>query len=221
MTTLAQRYSKLKSELGATELLAVSKYSGVKEIAELYNLGHQSFGENRVEQCLERSLSCQNLGLDKIQWHLIGSIQTNKLNKLLTIPNLVAIHSIDRLELLSKLYQKADLLLAPLDFFLQVKTSDEEEKQGFENEQELQEAYQYCRESAHPKLRLVGLMTMAKIRTENYEREARASFKKLKDLRDQLDPSLKLSMGMSGDYKWALEYGTSIVRVGSYLFEGA
>ncbi len=221
MTTLAQRYSKLKSELGATELLAVSKYSGVKEIAELYDLGHLSFGENRVEQCLERALACRDLGLHKIEWHFIGNIQTNKLNKLLTIPNLVAIHSIDRLELLMKLYQRGDQLAAPLDFFLQVKTSDEEEKQGFETLQELNEAFQYCRDSSHSKLRLVGLMTMAKIRTENYERDARASFKKLKDFRDQLDPNLKLSMGMSGDYKWALEYDTSIVRVGSYLFEGA
>lgn len=221
MTTLAQRYSRLKAELGETELLAVSKYSGIKEITELYHLGHTSFGENRVEQCFERSLLCQELGLKDIQWHLIGNIQSNKLNKLLTIPNLTAIHSIDRLDLLKKLHQKADQLSTPLEFYLQVKTSDETEKQGFENQEELREAYDYCLQAEHGNLRLAGLMTMAKIRTENLEQAAKASFEKLKTLRDELDPSLKLSMGMSGDYKWALEYGTSIVRVGSYLFEGA
>jgi pyridoxal phosphate enzyme (YggS family) len=191
------------------QLLVVSKTQKLEEIRYLFQLGQRDFGENRVKDLEERAQALSDL--PGIRWHLIGNLQSNKIPKLSKIPGLTAIHSVSSLELLQKLQAG---LKVPMGIFLQVNTSREDEKSGFENVDEIQAAARLVQAP----LRLQGLMTMATIRTDDVPGEARRCFRELKVLRDRFDPRLELSMGMSGDYGIALEEGSSWVRVGSRVF---
>lgn len=193
-------------------LLVVSKMQKIAEIRYLYELGQRDFGENRVQD-LEAKVEALK-DLPGIRWHLIGNLQSNKIPKLNQIPGLTAIHSVGSLELLEKLQAG---LKVPMGIFLQVNTSGEDEKSGFES---LEEVLAAARVVQAP-LRLQGLMTMATIRTDDVEGEARRCFNQLRSMRDELDSSLELSMGMSGDYSIALAAATTWVRVGSKVFQDA
>lgn len=211
MSSLAQRYFELKSQLQNAELLAVSKQASLDQIKELYALGQRDFAENRVDQLLERSELLEQAGLTQIRWHFIGNLQSNKIKKLLKIKNLKSIHSVDRMEILQLILKSEH----EIDLFLQVKTSPEAEKSGFVDEADLIQAMQFMQQS---KARFKGFMTMAPIRVEDAEKGARESFHSLKQLRDRLAPQALLSMGMSDDFTIALEFETNIVRLGSVLF---
>ncbi len=190
-------------------LMVVSKGRPVEEIRYLYQLGQRDFGENRVQELEEKALPLSDL--PGLRWHLIGPLQSNKVGKLKKIVGLSAIHSVGTLPLLEKI---AGAVERPLDVYLQVNTSREDAKSGFEDFDALRAAV----ESVRAPLRLRGLMTMGTLRTEDPVGEAHRCFRELRALRDRLDPALELSMGMSGDYPVALEEGTSWVRVGSKVF---
>lgn len=190
-------------------LLVVSKTQKVEEVRYLFQLGQRDFGENRVQELEEKAKALSDM--PGIRWHLIGNLQSNKITKLNKIPGLAAIHSVSSLELAEKLLAGVKV---PMGIFLQVNTSREDEKSGFESFDEIQVAAKLCKDH----LRLQGLMTMATIRTDDLDGEARRCFKELKALRDRLNPQLELSMGMSGDYEIAMEEGSSWVRVGSRVF---
>lgn len=213
---LQERLQKIKTELGAAQLVAVTKQTDLEDIQLMYSLGHRDFGENRVDALLERSIWAQENGLTQIRWHFIGHLQTNKLNKLFQVQNLYAIHSVDSLKLLNKLMAKLGPKQAELKFFIQIKTSPEDEKSGIEDLEQVREAIDLGRE------RILGLMTMAPIRVDDPQKAARASFQKLVALKQKLAdakrPTLELSMGMSGDYREAIEYGSDWVRIGRVLF---
>jgi len=221
---ISLRLKKLKGQVSPATLLAVSKTVATHVIRNAYMAGQRDFGENRAADLLKKSLELSDLS--EIRWHMIGHIQKNKLKTLLQVRNLVAIHSIDSLELLNALIDKKQQMKhnLPLDLYLQVKLSDEEEKGGYDNLADLQESIELLiRVSDQVAVTLRGLMGMGKIRSQNFTQDARQCFLKLRQMRDQLNDQfhlkLDLNMGMSADYLLALECGSNLVRIGSLLFE--
>lgn len=204
---------KLKSY---TKLLAVSKTKPNAMVREAYQLGQRDFGENKVQDLLDKATELQDL--KDINWHFIGSLQTNKINKLLKVPNLKAIHSVDRLELLEKLLKKE--INFEIKIFLQINTSHEAEKSGFTDMNHVEQAIELLKDQRYFKLN--GLMTIGSIRAEDFEAAAKESFQKLSDLKRKLDEkyqlNLELSMGMSQDFEIAMEYGSNWIRIGSQIF---
>tara|TARA_R110002072_G_scaffold64203_4_gene159663 strand:+ start:107282 stop:107986 length:705 start_codon:yes stop_codon:yes gene_type:complete len=203
-------------------LVAVSKKYPIEDIKFAYDTGQTEFGENRVDELVEKSAQAQERNLN-ITWHFIGNLQSNKISKLLAVPNLKFIHSIDSYSLLSKLYDNESVLNDKLGFFLQIKTSDEKEKSGFDSYDELSKAINLIFKHENSKLQFQGLMTMSKVRTDNFEEDARLCFRKLKNIQKQLQQDfgvgkLHLSMGMSSDYQYALEEGSDVLRLGSSIF---
>lgn len=204
---------KLKGGYNA-HLIAVSKTKPSSDIALLYELGQRDFGENKVQELLEKSNEL-NKSCPEINWHFIGNLQSNKINMLLKVKNLKSIHSVDSIKLLEKLISKK--VDHKIGIFLQVNTSGEEEKSGFEELSELQRAVELIKTS--DSFYFQGLMTIGKIRTENFFEDAKKSFSKLVELKNQLnDSNIQLSMGMSADFELALQYGSNWVRVGSSIF---
>ena len=213
---LAQNLATIQAELhgSPSQLLVVSKTRSAEEIRSLYLAGQRHFGENKVQELLEKDSALADL-VD-LKWHLIGHLQSNKVNKLKDITRLVAVHSVDSLSLLEKLTQT---LPKSVGYFLQVNTSGESEKSGFESLEQLQEAMAYLKRQNQ---QAQGLMTMGTIRTDDVAGEARRCFKNLIEIRESLQglqvAKLQLSMGMSGDYLIARDMGSDWVRVGSKIF---
>jgi len=190
-------------------LVAVSKTKPIEDILELYNLGHRDFGENYVQELVEKA---ERLPKD-IRWHFIGHLQSNKV-KLIT-PFIYLIHGVDSLKLLKEIDKQAEKSERLIDCLLQVHIAQEETKFGFdENELFALEIGQFAN------VKIKGLMGMASL-TENVNK-IRTELKHLKTIYDKLSthtPQLSiLSMGMSADYKIAIEEGSNMVRIGSLLF---
>jgi PLP dependent protein len=214
--SLKHHWEELQQELSGfkAKLLVVSKTRSVEEIRFLYQLGQRDFGENKVQELAQKAQELSDLR--ELRWHLIGHLQSNKINKLKSITGLWAIHSVDSLSLWQKLVQE----LPGVHCFLQVNTSQEEEKSGFESEDELSEVLALMKSQNHvPR----GLMTMGTLRTEDQLGEARRCFQELSSMAQRLAKKhdisqLELSMGMSGDYLVARDLGSDWVRVGSKIF---
>lgn len=201
-------------------LLAVSKTKPTSAIIEAYESGQRHFGENKVRELLDKSLELKDICPD-IKWHFIGHLQSNKINMLLKVHNLVSIHSIDSIKLLNKLLSKQ--IDKNIGVFLQLNTSDEEEKSGFDisNKDEVHQAIKLFNDDLSFKFQ--GLMTIGKIRTDNFEEDAKVCFTSLANLKTDICKvfnieNLELSMGMSSDYPIALKLGSNWVRVGSTIF---
>ena len=227
LKVLTQNFERINAHIGKAELVAVTKYSPLEDLFLAYEIGHRNFGENRVKDLEVKAKAFHDKGFHDVRWHFIGNLQSNKLNQLLKIKNLYSIHSVDSLKLLEKLYEKAPQFLKDRDllFFLQVKTSNEEEKSGFNSKDEVYKALNFIKEREIEKsfLSFQGFMTMGKVRTDHFEQDAAKSFQSLVNLRDSVlndfsFKKIKLSMGMSQDYKIALAHGSDFVRVGSALF---
>lgn len=209
---IAQAAARSGRSPQAVTLLAVTKTFPVETLRQAYDLGLRAFGENRVQEALPK---IESLPLD-IRWHLIGQLQSNKINKILG--KFVLIQSVDSLGLAQALSSR--LGGHPQDVLLEVNTSGEASKSGASPEAALEEARAI---SGTPGIRLRGLMTVGPL-TEDRDRQ-REAFKKLKDLFEGLkakniggaDLSI-LSMGMSGDFEAAIEEGSTLVRIGSALF---
>lgn len=211
--SLPQRLSALRKELGSATLVAVSKSVGVQRIKDAYDLGQRDFGENRVEDLEKKALYCSKAHFHDIRWHFLGRLSTKKFNRLLNVPRLKAIHSVDSLPHLKGLSTRAHHLATPPHLYLQVNASNERQKAGFTSREEVEGALSWAQSHDLGPLNIVGLMTMgAQGETDG------KSFQRLKALRDQIDPTLKLSMGMSADYKVALNLGSDILRIGTFLW---
>lgn len=214
-----KKLSDLKAELGSTALLIVSKTRSIEEIKAYYELGHRDFGENRVQELEEKAIVLKDT-CPEIRWHMIGHLQSNKINQLFRVPNLFAIHSVHDRHLVDKLLAAEDKLDHPVEVYLQFNTSKEEEKSGFETYTELLESAEFLVKGK--KLKLVGLMTMGTLRTENFEAEAGRCFQDLQveknKLQAELGLNLKTSMGMSQDYKIAIQEKSDMVRIGTMMF---
>lgn len=216
---------KIKSDIKSANLIAVSKYSSVEEVKCAYRAGQYDFGENRVGDLMEKARSFESDHLDLVRWHFIGNLQSNKVKELLGVPNLKSIHSVSSLKLIEEIKKRIDSFTGEkLDLFLQLNTSHEEEKAGFDSLDELIETSDYLLSLNHPKLNFKGLMTMGAIRSEDFEASAHECFSALQKAKNRLQElhpglGLSLSMGMSQDYKIALEYQSDYIRVGSAIFK--
>lgn len=208
--------SKLPSNC---HLLIVSKTRSVEEIRAYYEIGHRDFGENRVQELLEKDAILKSACPD-IRWHMIGNLQSNKIPQLFSVTNLWAIHSVDNKSLLEKMLKAEDKLKSPVNIFLQFNTSKEDEKAGFEDYEVLLDAAKIMPNDS--KIKLYGLMTMGTLRTENFETEARRCFQELNHLKEKLSKDLsrplQTSMGMSQDYQLAFEENSNWIRLGTMMF---
>ncbi|ANB14335.1 hypothetical protein AWJ20_5304 [Sugiyamaella lignohabitans] len=201
-------------------LVAVSKYKPAEDIQVLYDAGHRHFGENYVQELTDK---VEALPKD-IQWHFIGSLQTNKCKVLGPIANLNAIETLDSVSKANKLNNARSSLESanPINVFLQINTSGEEQKSGLLDPQEIIALAQHIIKEC-PHLKLQGLMTIGSLASST-SGEPNQDFQKLVDIRTQVQSAigtsspLELSMGMSNDFVEAISQGSTNVRVGSSIF---
>ncbi|MBN9379971.1 MAG: YggS family pyridoxal phosphate-dependent enzyme [Chitinophagaceae bacterium] len=213
-------YRNILSELGSdVQLVAVSKTKPIEDIRALYDLGQKDFGENYVQELVDKH---SQLPAD-IRWHFIGHLQSNKVKYIASFVHLI--HGVDSLRLLKEINKQAARQDRVIACLLQVHIAREETKFGLDAT-ELDEALQAIRTTPgdFTHIRIRGLMGMASF-TEDQEK-VRDEFKGLKALFDEHfgpeqappDQHFLLSMGMSGDYRIAVREGGNMVRIGSLLF---
>ncbi len=215
---ISKNLSEIKSKLNKEILVAVSKSVSAQEIRLAAKAGQVDFGENRVQDLVDKSKTLNDL---PIKWHFIGTLQKNKVKKLLQVKNLYFIHSIDSLSLINELIKNKEQPLRPIGLFLQCNTSGETEKHGFENLDELKIAAEKIKKEGSPNFYLKGLMTIGKIRSLDFQKDAQNSFLALKKLKKELEKEkfeISLSMGMSQDFEIAIREGTDYLRIGSAIF---
>ncbi len=196
----------------SVNLLAVSKAQSALAIREAYAAGQKLFGENYLQEALDKQSQLADLA---IEWHFIGPIQSNKTQ--LIAQHFDWVHSIDRLKIAQRLNDARPATLAPLQVCIQVNISNEESKSGV-TQQELESLANAI--SLMPQLKLRGLMAIPEPSTDNNKQ--RLQFKQVRECYDALLAKGflldTLSIGMSDDYPIAIEEGATIVRIGSALF---
>ncbi len=213
---IASNLFQIKSQLpNHVTLVAVSKTKPVADLMEAYNAGQRIFGENYVQELVEKH---QELPKD-IQWHFIGHLQSRKVK--LIAPLVSLIHGVDSLKLVLEINKEAKKNNRVIDCLLQVFIAEEESKFGLD-EAELNQILNFVQNDKNEinNIRIVGLMGMATF-TDNQD-QIKKEFQNLKAIFDKfkiLNSEFKiLSMGMSGDYKLAIECGSTMVRIGSSIF---
>ncbi|MGV3523795.1 MAG: YggS family pyridoxal phosphate-dependent enzyme [Candidatus Sericytochromatia bacterium] len=223
-TELPQRLAEVAARIQAAcqrvsrspdsaRLIVVSKTVPVPRLREALAAGAFLLGENKAQELREKAPQLLETG---VQWHFIGQLQTNKIKDIL--PWTALLHSLDRLELAQKLSTRLVALGRELPVLVQVNTSAEDSKAGVEPAAALE---LLKRVADLPGLKLQGLMTIGRL--GGSELQTRDCFRRLVDLQQaaqnhDLPPLYELSMGMSGDFEWALEEGATLVRVGSAIF---
>ena len=202
--------NSIKDEIDKkVKIVVVSKTRSKKEILDIYNKDHIDFGENKVQEILEKH---EKLPKD-IRWHFIGHLQTNKVKYI--VPFISLIHSVDSLKLLKEINKRAKIKNKVINCLIQVKIANEESKYGFKIN-EISDVMSYASELEH--ILIKGLMGMA-TNTDNNNlinkefKLLNTEFKKYKSVNFDV-----LSMGMSNDYRVALEEGSTIIRVGTKIF---
>ena len=212
-----EKYQWIINKLnGKATLVAVSKTKPAEDIIELYNLGQRDFGENYVQELVDKH---EQLSKD-IRWHFIGHLQSNKVKYIAPFVHLI--HGVDSFNLLKEINKQALKNNRIIDCLLQIHIAKEETKFGLD-EKELHELLTTEPLNQLTNIRITGLMGMASF-TEDNEliKKEFAYLKKLFDTNAQpKNPNTKLetlSMGMSADFQFALEAGSSMVRIGSMLF---
>jgi len=212
-------YLEIKKSLQEknVKLVAVSKTKPIEAIQKFYDLGQRIFGENRA-----REMQTKHQALPKdIEWHMIGHMQSNKVKYI--APFVSLIHSIDSLSLLEEVNKKAVLNDRIIKVLLQIHIAQEESKYGFDLN-EIKALLETAILSKLKNIEITGLMTMASYTTD--QNQIKEEFQLFKSYFDELKRTYfsdqssfsTLSMGMSGDYKIAIEEGANMVRIGSLLF---
>ncbi len=213
MPVNVEQYQQLSAALTAdgVTLVAVSKTKPVEDIQSLYALGQRDFGENYVQELVDKQAVLPH----DIRWHFIGHLQSNKVKYIAPFVHLI--HGVDSLKLLKEIDKQAAKNSRVINCLLQVHIASEETKFGMD-EHELIEAMSQL--DLFPNVKVCGLMGMASFSED--ENKVRNEFQYLHQLliksniSDLTSPIL--SMGMSGDYKIAIEEGSTMVRIGSLLF---
>lgn len=214
-----QAFQAIKQQLGKASLVAVSKTKPASDISDLYALGQRHFGENYVQELVEKQAA---LPAD-IHWHFIGHLQSNKVKYI--APFVTLIHGVDSEKLLMEIQKQGAKLNKKIAVLLQVHIAQEETKFGFDGV-ELGDLFKKSLVTLYPNISVVGFMGMASF-TENKE-QISLEFAGLQQLFYQYHTQFsvhgtvfdepQLSMGMSGDYEIATRYGATLVRIGSLLF---
>ena len=202
-----------RSEHLIVQLCVVAKYTEIENIETLYSLGQRNFGENQVQQLEARSKELEELPL---AWHMIGTLQKNKINKLIDL-NPTLLQSLDSLDLAIELNKKLEVKAKNMSALLQINSSGEATKSGVKPEEAL-DIYKQIQENC-PNITLKGVMTIgAHSEDENLIKKSfDTTYKIYESLQDS--GATICSMGMSSDFKLAIECGSNMVRVGSALFE--
>ena len=210
--SIEKQISIIKNEIkDKADLVAVSKTRTVQEIQEAYNSGQLKFGENRVQEIVDKQSKLPN----NIEWHMIGHLQKNKVKYIAKFINLI--HSVDRISLAKEIDKHAKKENRRIDCLIQLKISKEESKFGLQIE-DFKNFYESLKN--YKNLNVIGLMGMASFTDDNelIDKE----FKKIKTIYDHMvliDSGFKvLSIGMSDDYNIALKNGSNMIRVGSKIF---
>lgn len=214
-----EKYKQLIAEVEPfhAKLIAVSKTKPVEDILQLYNAGQRIFGENKVQEIVSKF---EALPKD-IEWHLIGHLQTNKVKHIASFISMI--HSVDSLKLLQEINRQAEKHKRTIDCLLQIFIADEETKFGLSQE-EAHELLQSKEFDLLKYVRICGVMGMA-TNTDD-EKKIADEFLSLKNLFTELKQKYfekesyfkEISMGMSSDYKIALQHGATLIRVGSIIF---
>ena len=208
---IAENLKQLKKEIPEkVSLVAVSKTKSVESIQEAYNVGQRDFGENKVQEMVQK---WEALPRD-IQWHMIGHVQRNKVKYMAPFVHLI--HGVDTQKLLLEIEKQAAKNDRVINCLLQVHIAEESSKFGFEPN-ELAAVLKQNQSLSH--VNIIGLMGMATL-TDDKE-QIKREFQQLKSLFDELfasKPNPVLSMGMSGDYPLAIATGSNMIRVGSLIF---
>jgi PLP dependent protein len=215
MSNIVDKISRIENQIeGKAKLIAVSKKQPESKLLEAYNAGFKRFGENYVQELVSKA---ENLPKD-IEWHMIGHLQTNKVKSI--APFVSLIHSVDSLKLLKEINKQAVKNNRIIDILLQVHIAQEDSKTGLDAEG----LYEILNSdlSTYQNVRIVGLMGMSTF-TDNMA-IVKAEFSELSaiylDIKKRFVnlPITELSMGMSGDWKLAVENGSTLIRVGSSIF---
>lgn len=218
MSSVTDNLKHIAGELpSGVTLIAVSKTKPVEMIEEAYAAGQRVFGENKVQEMVDKY---EQLPKD-INWHMIGHLQTNKVKYI--APFVALIHGVESLKLLETINKEANKVGRVIPCLLQFHIAQEETKFGLT----LEEAREILESEAYRRMqnvRIAGVMGMA-TNTDN-EEQIRAEFRHLKEIFDTLKREYfpgnadfkELSMGMSGDYPIAVQEGSTMVRVGSAIF---
>jgi pyridoxal phosphate enzyme (YggS family) len=216
--TIAENLKQIKSELpSGVELVAVGKTHPPEVILEAYHAGHRAFGENKVQELIAKASSLPN----DIEWHLIGHLQTNKVKYIASFIHLI--HSVDSLKLLTVINKEGEKNGRVIECLLQIFIATEESKFGMD-ENELEALLRSPELVLMKNIRICGLMGMASF--SNDMKLVREEFHGLNQLFKKIkqhffaekDYFNHLSMGMSSDYKIAVEEGATLVRIGSVIF---
>jgi len=209
-------------EPGQVVIVAVSKTRTVEQIEEAVASGITDIGENKVQEALlkYKNFSAVASGANRIKWHMVGHLQTNKAREAVGVFGLI--HSVDSLRLAMAIDKEAARIKKVQDILVEVNTSGEAAKFGIRPD----DAFGVVKEIARLKnIKIEGLMTIAPI--VNKPEEARPYFRMLRELRDKIRQSAEagcqlpvLSMGMTDDFEAAIEEGSNMVRIGRAIFGG-
>ncbi|MFP4365542.1 MAG: YggS family pyridoxal phosphate-dependent enzyme [bacterium] len=215
---IARNFKNVLEDLPrGVKIVAVSKTRSPAEIMHLYSTGHRIMGENKVQEMVDKKDDLP----DDIQWHMIGHLQSNKVKYI--APFVSMIHSADSLKILKIINKEAKKNNRIIDCLLQVHIAREESKFGF-SEEEVLDLLGNISPGDLPGVRIRGLMGMATLTVDS--ELIRSEFRNLSNLFKRIKESVfaatdqfdELSMGMSNDYKIAMEEGSTIVRIGSLIF---
>lgn len=211
---ITNAYKQIISNINSkANLLAVSKYQSIEKIDHLASLGQLDFGENYSQELEQKALARPSLN-----WHFIGSLQSRKIKRIVKYVD--TIQSVEKKDHLEKINKAAELENKQINIFIQINIDNDPNKSGFNSLQQQEVLECIDIDETLKNVKIIGLMCIPSKSTNPKE-----SFKKMKAFFDHINSKLdkdskltELSMGMSSDYKLAIESGSSIVRIGSSLF---
>ncbi|MBD09646.1 MAG: YggS family pyridoxal phosphate-dependent enzyme [Flavobacteriaceae bacterium] len=215
--TIKDNLNNIKSSLPEhVTLVAVSKTKPVSDLMEAYNAGQRIFGENKIQEMVEKH---EQMPKD-VEWHMIGHVQRNKVKYMADFVSLI--HGVDNFKLLKEINKQAKKCNRIINCLLQIKIAEEDSKFGM-SKNDASTLLQSDEFSELKNIKIVGLMGMATFTDDIAQVEIefkflKTTFEELKQLQTRNCKLKTLSMGMSGDYKLAIEYGSNMIRVGSSIF---
>ncbi len=204
--------AEVRKESDSVVLVAVSKTRPIEDVMAAYSEGARIFGENRVQE-MEAKFSFDRPKDMKV--YLIGQLQSNKVRKAVKLAD--RIESVDSIKLIDKIEAECDRISKDMEILLEINSSGEEQKSGFRSKEELLEAVEHIKHCKH--IKLMGLMTVGPLGFDPKKNSEAFSYtRSLYDIINEMHPISVLSMGMSSDWKEAIEHGSTEIRLGTVIF---